>query len=203
LGGGAGSYAGFWMQHRRVTDTVHDAHNLYLETLAELGPVGLLLLALALGTPLAAIRRARAAPLATTICAAYSAFLLHAVADWDWELPAVTLAALFCGIGLMATGRPDREPTALRGGVRVTGLVATAAVFGFALLGLLGNSAISASSKSTDAGHYARAESQARSAMSYAPWSPEPWRKLGEAQQLSGNVAAARARRGSIRSTIG
>ena len=193
LGGGAGSFAGFWMQHRRVTDTVHDAHNLYLETLAELGPVGLLLLVLAFGTPLAAMKRARAAPLATTIFGAYSAFLVHAVADWDWEMPAITLTALFCGIGLMAVGRPEREPNALGGGVRLTGLVATAAVFGFALLGLLGNSAVSASSKSTDAGRYARAESQARSAMNYAPWSPEPWRKLGEAQQLSGNVAAARA----------
>jgi tetratricopeptide (TPR) repeat protein len=181
------------MQHKRIPDTVHDAHNLYLETLAELGPLGLVLVALVFGTPLAAIRRARAAPLVPIVFGAYCAYLLHAAADWDWEMPAITLTALFCGIGLLAAGRPEREPSALRGGVRLTGLVATAAVFGFALLGLLGNSAVSASSKSTDAGRYARAESQARSAMGYAPWSPEPWRKLGEAQQLSGNVAAARA----------
>jgi tetratricopeptide (TPR) repeat protein len=192
LGGGAGSYAGFWMQHRRVPDTVHDAHNLYLETLAELGPLGLLLLGLALGTPLAAFRRARASPLAAAVCGAYSAFLLHAVADWDWEMPAVTLTALFLGIWLLASGRSEPEPNPLRRSVRLSGLAAAAALFGFALLGLLGNSAVSASSKSTDGGHYARAESQARDAMDYAPWSPEPWRKLGEAQQLSGNVAAAR-----------
>jgi O-antigen ligase len=192
LGSGAGTSAEFWMQHRRIPGTVHDVHNLYLETLAELGPFGLLLLGIALGTPLAAVRRARAAPLATAICGAYAAFLLHAGADWDWEMPAVMLTALFCGIGLLAAGRLDREPNAVRRSVRVTGLAATAALFGFALLGLLGNSAVSASSKSTDGGHFARAQSQARTAMRYAPWSPEPWRKLGEAQQLSGNVAAAR-----------
>ncbi|MGE5272755.1 MAG: O-antigen ligase family protein [Verrucomicrobiota bacterium] len=192
IGDGPGTYAQFWMQHRRVPATVHDAHSLYLETLAELGPLGLLLLALVFGTPLAAIRRARSAPLVPIVAGAYCAFLLHAAGDWDWELPAVTLAALYCAIGLLAAGRRDREPTPLPRGVRAAGLVATAAVFGFALLGLLGNSAVSASSKSTDGGHYARAESQARDAMRYASWSPEPWRKLGEAQQLSGNVAAAR-----------
>jgi O-antigen ligase/polysaccharide polymerase Wzy-like membrane protein/tetratricopeptide repeat protein len=193
LGGGAGTYSEFWMQQRRTPGTVHDVHNLYLEALAELGPFGLMLVAIVFGTPLAAIRRARAAPLVPIVFGAYCAYLLHAAADWDWELPAITLTALFCGIGVLAAGRSDREPVALPGGVRLTGLLATAAVFGFALLGLLGNSAVSASSKSTDAGHFARAESQARSAMSYVPWSPEPWRKLGEAQQLAGNVAAARA----------
>jgi O-Antigen ligase/Tetratricopeptide repeat len=192
FGAGPGTFAEYWMQHKRVPDTVHDAHNLYLETLAELGPLGLLLVGLVFGTPLAAVRRARSAPLVPIVCGAYCAFLLHAAGDWDWELPAVTLTALFCGIGLLAAARPDREANAVRRSVRLTGLVATAAVFGFALVGLLGNSAISASSKSTDGGHYARAESQARDAMRYAPWSPEPWRKLGEAQQLSGNVAAAR-----------
>jgi O-antigen ligase len=192
VGDGPGTFAQFWMQHKRVPDTVHDAHSLYLEMLAELGPFGLLLVLVVFGTPLAAIRRARSVPLVPIVAGTYCAFLLHAAADWDWELPAVTLAALFCGIGLLAAGRQDREPRPLRRGVRLTGLVATAGVFGFALLGLLGNSAISASSKSTDGGHYARALSQARNATGYASWSPEPWRKLGEAQQLSGNVAAAR-----------
>ena len=64
LGGGAGSFDGYWFQHRRVNATVHDAHNLYLETLAELGPPGLILLVLVFGLPLAALRRARSSPLA-------------------------------------------------------------------------------------------------------------------------------------------
>jgi tetratricopeptide (TPR) repeat protein len=193
LGGGAGTYDEFWFQHRRLDTTVHDAHSLYLETLAELGPPGLLLLALVLAVPLAAVRRARSSPLAAVACAGYVAYLLHAAADWDWEMPAVTLAALFCGIALLAAARRQGAPRSLRPGLRLTVLGGIAGLFGFALLGLLGNSAVSASSKSINAGHLARAESDARRAMHFAPWSFEPWRKLGEAQAIAGDRAAARA----------
>jgi hypothetical protein len=193
LGGGAGSYDQYWFQHRRVPFTVHDAHNLYLETLAELGAPGLLLLALVLGVPLAAVRRARSSPLAAVACGAFIAYLAHAFVDWDWEMPAVTIAALFCGLALLAAARSQDEPKPLRPPARLTGLAVTAALAGFVLLGLLGNSAVSASSKSTEARHFKRAQSQARLATKFAPWSSEPWRKLGEAQTLAGDLAAARA----------
>jgi len=192
LGGGAGTYAQFWAQHRRVDWTMHDAHNLYLETLAELGPVGLVLLLLTLLVPFAAVRWARRSPLVAVVCGAYAAFLLHAAVDWDWEMPAVTLSGLFCAIVLLAAGRREREPRALRSGLRIGGAAAVTGLFAFALIALLGNASVSASSKSADGGHYARAESQAHDAMSFLPWSPEPWRRLGEAQALSGDVAAAR-----------
>jgi O-Antigen ligase len=192
LGGGAGSYDEYWFRHRRVSETVHDAHNLYLETLAELGPIGLFLLALVLGVPLAAVRRARSSPMAAAAAGAYVAYLVHAFVDWDWEMPAVTLTTLFCGLALLALARGEGEPRPLRPRLRMTALAPTAALVGFVVLGLLGNSAISASSKSTNAGHFSRAASQARRAMTFAPWSAEPWRRLGEAQALAGNPAAAR-----------
>jgi tetratricopeptide (TPR) repeat protein len=193
LGGGAGSYDTYWFQYRRVGATVHDAHNLYLETLAEIGPLGLVLLALVLGVPLAAVRRARSSPLAAAACAAYVAYLAHAFIDWDWEMPAVTLSALLCGLALLALARGERDPRPVRPRVRFSALGGTAILAAFVLLGLLGNSAVSASSKATSAGNYAHAESQARRATKLAPWSSEPWRKLGEAQTLAGNLAAARA----------
>jgi O-Antigen ligase len=192
LGGGAGSYDEYWFQHRRVSQTVHDAHNLYLETLAELGPLGLLLLAVVLLVPLAAVRRARSSPLAAAASGAYIAYLVHAFVDWDWEMPAVTLTALFCGLALLALARRERKPQPLRPKVRMAALGGTAVLVGFVLLGLLGNSAISASSQSANARHLSRAESLARRAMKFAPWSAEPWRRLGEAQVLAGKPAAAR-----------
>src|SRR5439155_26054988 len=97
LGSGAGTYDVYWFEHRRVPQTVHDAHNLYLETLAELGPVGLLLLVGVLAVPLIAVTRARASPLAGVAFGAYVAYTLHAAVDWDWEMPAITLVGLFCG----------------------------------------------------------------------------------------------------------
>lgn len=193
LGGGAGSYADYWFRHRRVPQTVHDAHSLYLETLGELGAPGMALLAVLLAAPLAGLARARSSPFAAAALAAYVAFLVHAAIDWDWEMPAVTLAALCCGLALLALGRRETEPRRLPSAVRWGGLAATVAVGGFAVLGLLGNSAVSASSQAMRAGQYAKAESEARKATRYAPWSSEPWRKLGEAQANAGDYAAARA----------
>ncbi|HKP17407.1 MAG TPA: O-antigen ligase family protein [Gaiellaceae bacterium] len=192
LGGGAGSYGSYWFQHRRTAAPGRDAHSLYLETFAELGIPGLLFLAVALGVPLAAVRRARSSPLAAAAFGAYAAYLLHAAIDWDWEMPAVTLTALFCGLALLAAARGGGERRPLRPSVRWVGLGATAALAGVALLGLLGNAALSASSQSAHGGHYTRAASQARWARHFAPWSAEPWRKLGEAELSSGQSAAAR-----------
>ena len=50
--------------------------------------------------------RARAiARLVAPAAAAYSAFLVHAGLDWDWEMPVTTLAGLACGAALLASGR--------------------------------------------------------------------------------------------------
>ena len=81
-----------------------DAHSLYLETLAELGLVGLGLLVLVLAPPLAGAFRGASAAAA----GGYVAFLVHAGVDWDWEMPAVTIAGLFCGAALMNNCRAGR-----------------------------------------------------------------------------------------------
>ena len=54
LGSGAGSFQREWLRSRPADLPVLDAHSLYLETLAELGPVGLGLLAALLALPFAA-----------------------------------------------------------------------------------------------------------------------------------------------------
>jgi hypothetical protein len=51
LGGGAGSWQRAWLRDRPADITVRNAHNVYLETLAELGPLGLALLLAALAAP--------------------------------------------------------------------------------------------------------------------------------------------------------
>jgi hypothetical protein len=107
-------------------------------------------------------------------------------------MPAVTLTALFCGLALLALARGDGEQRPLRPSVRWVGLGGSAALAAFALLGLLGNAALSASSQSTQGGHFTRAASEARWARHFAPWSAEPWRKLGEAELSSGNPGVAR-----------
>jgi hypothetical protein len=67
VGGGAGSYARYYLVHRTSTQQVQDAHSLYLETLAELGPLGLALLLAALALPLVAAVRMRRHPLVPAV----------------------------------------------------------------------------------------------------------------------------------------
>jgi O-antigen ligase len=102
-GRGAGTFELAWLEERPIEESVLDAHSLYLETLAELGVVGLGLLALALAPPLvAAFRGANAAA-----AGAYVAFLFHAGVDWDWEMPAVTVAGLLCGAAILCRVTQD------------------------------------------------------------------------------------------------
>jgi O-Antigen ligase len=114
LGGGAGSYEDWWHRERHVRYQARNAHNLYLETLAEVGPFGLLLLAAALVIPLVAAARVRDA--AGT--GAYCAFLVHSGVDWDWQLPAVAFAGLLCGASILVAVRPDAARRPLTPGLR-------------------------------------------------------------------------------------
>jgi O-antigen ligase len=106
LGSGAGTYADYWLRDRPDPSFTRTAHSLYLQSLAELGPLGLALVVTALGLPLLALRGRSGDPVVATAAAAYAAYGLHAAIDWDWELPAVTLAGLVCGAALLVAARP-------------------------------------------------------------------------------------------------
>ena len=106
LGAGAGTFVRYW-QREPVSEAVLDAHSLYLEVAAELGLVGLALLVCALVIPLVTAMRARADPLASIAAGAYSAYLVHAGLDWDWEMPAVTLGALLVATAGLAAHRDN------------------------------------------------------------------------------------------------
>jgi O-antigen ligase len=101
LGSGAGTFDDYWLLHRPIPAYVRDAHSLYLETAAELGAVGLVVLLCALGTPLLAARHAKNRAFVATALGGYVAFLVHAGLDWDWEMPVTTLAGLACGAALL------------------------------------------------------------------------------------------------------
>ena len=113
LGSGAGTFGAFWLEHRPVDEFVHDAHSLFLESLAELGPVGLVLLVIGLGVPLLGLR-GREDPFVAAAAGAYVAFLLHAAVDWDWEFGAVGLVGILCAGALLVGTRPEHaQPVSL------------------------------------------------------------------------------------------
>jgi O-antigen ligase len=193
LGSGPGTYEEQWNQHRSLSIIVRDAHNLYLEQLAEVGPFGLGLLVVALVTPLAAAVRARGARLAGAALAAYVAFLFHASVDWDWEVTAVTLAALLCGIALLASAREDSEPRVLPGAARYPAMAATAALIALAFVGLIGNLALAGSRNAAGSENWRKSAADARRASKWAPWSSDALDLLGQAQLQEGQTRAAAA----------
>jgi O-antigen ligase len=113
-GTGAGTYQAYYFRYRTKPLYVVDAHSLYLQSLAELGIVGfVLILVVVLGILGGLARRIRgpdralyAALFATTL-----AWAVHQAFDWDWQMPAATIGVLMlAGLALARPrdGRPGR-----------------------------------------------------------------------------------------------
>jgi hypothetical protein len=143
LGSGAGTYGFVWARSGKPAEFggALDAHSLYLEMLAELGPIGLVLVLVLLLIPLRALRVARA-PYVAAALGGYVAFLIHAGLDWDWELPAIVVAGLACGAAALAALPAASAPVDQR---RRFALVAVALVLaGCAIAGARSHAAPSA-----------------------------------------------------------
>jgi hypothetical protein len=192
LGSGAGTFERFWLRHRTSGGKVRDAHSLYLETLAELGPVGLFLLLIVLAMPVVAAIRARRRRFVPLAFGAYTAFLVHAGVDWDWEVPAVTIAGLLCGASILLAARSSAARLRLSATHRGIGVALAVGLGTYAFVGLLGNRALSAANAAADARRPASEESHAREALRWAPWSTEGHRLLAESEYARGKLAAAR-----------
>jgi O-antigen ligase len=129
FGSGAGTFGHYWLRWGDVGawGGALDAHSLYLETLAELGPIGLGLLGIFLLYPLRRTVANRSRPFVPAAAGATIAFLVHAGLDWDWEMPAVVVAGLACAAVVAFTepaGGDDEPSPTVTSAVRATALVA-------------------------------------------------------------------------------
>ena len=194
LGAGAGAYERYFLARQPAgVSRVRDAHGLYVETLAELGPIGLAWLLTALSVPLITLAYWRGHPLVPAAVGAYVAYLVHTGVDWDWELPAVTLVGLLSGASLLLAGRRSRRSFPLGARIRWSGVGLAVLLSMVAAIALVGNMALSGSDHARGQGNWARAAADARTARSLLPWSPAPWEALGRAQLGAGLAAEARA----------
>lgn len=157
-GGGAGTWARTAIADRGTTTVPANAHSLPLETFAELGLAGVLLLAAFLALVL---RAARAEPVALAVGAAWA---LQSCADWTWQLPAATLPALLCAGALSRRGAP------LRPGAGVAVAAAALAVGAAAGLHGLGASLLESGSRSPAAARL-------------LPWDARPWVARGDLER--------------------
>ncbi len=189
LGIGPGTFE-FWWARGGDADAaifVRNAHSLYLETLAELGLVGFLLVlaftAFALVT--GALRAWRAAPGVRPEVAAAAAgcfvFAAAALVDWVWELAA--LPVVFMALVAVASvparteGALAPEPAATRG----PGWLSRLGGVGLCLLALVGISLPLASAASVEQsrehaaeGDYESALADARDAIDAEPYAATP-----------------------------
>ena len=192
LGSGAGTFERWWLEHRDVPMKVRDAHGLYFETLAELGPVGLAGLLAVIGMPLVAAVRARRNPLVAPALAGFVAVAVHAGIDWDWEVPAVMIAGLTCaGVLLLANGAPERT-WALGIVSRSVSLAVVVVLAVLSFVTLTGNRYLGEASAANDRADTAAAARDARQAERWAPWSTDALEHQADAALADGALRQAR-----------
>lgn len=201
-GTGAGSFELWWNRDGSIRATVHDAHSLYLQTLGELGAVGLLLLGGFLTTVVAlgarAIRRARSrerSQLAAAL-AGVIAFCFVALFDWIWQLPVLPVAALLLAAALAGAGSGFRPRRPRLGWGRV-GVVAAALLAIVAIaVPLAAETHLRRSRSEAAAGRVAAAYAEATTAANVEPAAAGPRLQqallLEEAGQLRQAAGAAR-----------
>jgi hypothetical protein len=218
---GAGNYQLFWNVHAPINVAALDAHSLYLETLAELGIVGLaLLVAFLVVVLVAGWRRAagwRAVPGRDDAVAAAMALLLaglvSAALDWTWEVPAafgvvVLAAALLTGPATAPEAHTVRTPNraadraarrwvpgrVLGGGQY--GLGVATLVVAWVAIWVAGDQLFAAiqldnSRNAVDRGDLTTAAQDARDAAAIQPWASEPQLQLALVEKEAGDLGAA------------
>jgi O-antigen ligase len=110
-GVGAEGWAVRWRKERPFREGAHDAHSLYLQTAAELGLVGLALLAVWLAGIVVAARDTlrHHGSLVAGYVAGIVVWASHVALDWDFQMPAATLPAILLMGGLVALTAPPRS----------------------------------------------------------------------------------------------
>jgi hypothetical protein len=204
---GAGEFAVYWNQHGPFGFSVQNAHSLFLESLAELGLIGFLLITgfLAVVVVAGVVRvsyvRDGAASAALAVLAAG---LVSAGFDFVWELPAVfapviVVAALLTTNALTpallnAPPAPPAPPRRSRAGLALAGATLLAGWASMIACGwiVLTERELDRSDAAANSGDYRAAITEAEDAVDLMPWAAAPRVELGLAYQVAGDLTSAR-----------
>jgi hypothetical protein len=196
-GTGAGTFE-FWFNRHSGGDTefVRDAHNLWLENMAELGLPGLLLIiAVAIAAVAVALsvrrkaRRSTSAGISAAFLAAFVVYLFHASVDWMWESTAVTVLAL-AGVAALG-GRLSQRAPALRWWMRAVLVALCVGASVLQLPGLVSTSEIRSSQAAERSGNGNLALSWANDAVDAEPWSASAHEQRGLVLEAAHRYRAA------------
>jgi hypothetical protein len=192
-GRGAGSFEPWWAQHGSLPDFVRNAHSLYLETLGELGIVGLALLVGAFLVGIVAGLRAlrgRDRTAQAALVAAFLAFATAAALDWIWQLAAVAAVGIAC-LALLSTAT-EGPPARPRARLRVAVALAGAALVVMQAIPLVSRLRLDASEAAVQRGHTNAALHDALAARDVEPWAVSPYLQLALVTEQAGELANAR-----------
>jgi O-antigen ligase len=212
-GAGPGTFQLLWLPRATVPGSVVNAHSLYVETLAEVGLIGLLLLVgffvVVLGAAVRLVMRSEyeARVRAAGATAALLAFTVSAAADWVWQLPVLPAAFLLLAAAVLAPASPRAlvrkrttaaEPEGLATSARRRrlalrlGLVATAIACVVAIgIPLATASDVSKSQAAAVAGNASAALADARSAVRLEPGAGSSQLQIALVLELAHNYPAA------------
>lgn len=206
----------FWYSRDGGPEFVRDAHSLYVESLAETGLIGFVLVILFFaGLLYVAARRRRRLDetsdigLHAALFAAFVVFLAHAAVDWVWETTAISALA-FGGIAIASVRRRAyRAPSRLHRGMsdierqrrlarrRIwqAGRYGVPALALVAILiqipNLASTSLIRKSQSAFNANAVALAATRADDAVRAAPWSADAYMQRGEIFESQDDLEAA------------
>ena len=201
LGGiGAGTFQFWWAAHGSIYAYIINAHSLYMETLAETGLPGILLLAmLLLGGLAAMVSRWRGAPsreraLLAAILGGCAAFLVSAAFDWVWQipaLPAVLLLLIAAGTGniLKRPGKAKSFSPTTRMRVGWTALALLGALV--IIVPMVSAVSVRESQAQASAQRLTPALQDARTASSWQPYAATPLLQQALVLERAGNFNAA------------
>ncbi|HWC87402.1 MAG TPA: O-antigen ligase family protein [Solirubrobacteraceae bacterium] len=198
-GTGAGTFEFWWNSHSGgVPGFFRNAHNLWLENMAELGLPGLLLILAVGSTGVAvgvAVRRKVSRPtsvgVSTAFLAGFIVFLFHASVDWMWESTAVTVLAL-AGIAVLGARLAARAPQ-LRWWMRAGAVVLALGAGVVQLPGLVSTTDIRSSQAAERARNGNLALTLANDAVDAEPWSASAHEQRGLVLEAAGRYGEAAA----------
>jgi O-antigen ligase len=205
-GTGPGTFEFWWSRHGSYAGFIKNAHSLYLETLGELGIIGLVLIAsFVAGTVgLGAVRAVRAPPdlrlgLAAATAGA-AAFAVAAGLDWDWQLGVLPAVFMMLAGVIAVAGSPaealrrhahrSRSLLQRRLGKGILIGLAAAAMLAIALP-LAATQDVASSEQSVSTGKLDQALSDARSASAVQPYAATPHLQQALVLEMAGRFPAA------------
>ena len=199
---GPGGFELWWARDGEFSEFVRDAHSLYFETLAELGVVGLALLAVALALMLGggAAGALRGGPEPRRIVAAgatagVAAFAAGAAVDWNWEFAVLPMLALLLASAALASGRAEPADSSPRRWWSRAAIVVTAvAAIVLIAMPLDATRALRASQAALIRGDFTAALASADEARRLQPYAAGPRHQRAIVLERAGDVdGAARA----------